>query len=70
MKQAERDDTLFEEIVDALQDGDDISISLIQRRFKTGYNLASGVFNKLLEAEFIELPDNHPLGVSKFYKNI
>jgi hypothetical protein len=52
------------EVLTTFNNGDDISISLIQRRCTCGFNSASRVFNKLLaEGTIVKTSQN---GVSKF----
>jgi len=51
-------------VFEIFNSGDDISIPLIQRRCKCGYNSAYRVFNNLLEDDLIMRGENKN-GVSK-----
>lgn len=51
-------------IFQMFKSGDDISISLIQRKCKTGYNSAYRTFENLVEDGLIERGEGN--GVSKF----
>lgn len=59
MLQTERDNDVFEQakayIENNLEKGDLFTPSEIQRRFKTGYNLASRVLQMLHDAKYIKL---------------
>ena len=49
------DDQLFAQVVDFLQETDEISISLLQRRFKIGYNRSARII-EFLEVRGMILP--------------
>lgn len=49
------DDTLYQDIITFVQDCDEISISLLQRQFRIGYNRSARIISKL-EADGIILP--------------
>jgi DNA segregation ATPase FtsK/SpoIIIE-like protein len=66
MLQSERDEQVVEDVKNWFKSGDDISIPIIQRKCKTGYNLAYRVYTKLVEdGIIIPPPKEHPHGVSK-----
>lgn len=43
----EEDDTIFNDVVSFLQEIDDVSISLLQRKFKIGYNRSARIIERL-----------------------
>ena len=49
------DDTLYQDIITFVQECDEISISLLQRQFRIGYNRSARIISKL-EADGIILP--------------
>lgn len=53
----ETDQQLYQQVVDMLQDCDEISISLVQRRFKIGYNRSARIF-EILEARGLIMPND------------
>lgn len=61
----EKDLTVFNQIKECFKSGDEISVSIIQRRFKLGYNAAWRVMDALL-SEKIVIPNENKFGVSKF----
>ena len=49
------DDTLYQDVLQFLQTIDEISISLLQRRFRIGYNRSARII-ELLESQGVILP--------------
>lgn len=60
-----RDAEIILQIKKTFKSGDDISTSIIQRKYLTGYNLATRVFNQLTTEGFINKAKKHPLEISK-----
>ena len=56
---------LINYVLETLKSGDDVSIPLIQRKFKTGYNDARNIFNNLKDEGRIISNENNPNGISK-----
>ena len=53
MTTEEKDDELRETIGTFMESGDEISISIIQRKFRTGYFLASRVLESYLKNGYV-----------------
>jgi Fic family protein len=62
--QMEQDVKTRTSVFQMFKSGDDISVSLIQKKCKVGYNSASRTFENLVEDGFIEKGNGN--GVSKF----
>ena len=62
--QIEQDSKTRKAVFEMFKSGDDISVSLIQRKCKVGYNSAYRTFENLLEDGLIEKGNVN--GVSKF----
>lgn len=62
--QEKQDETVMDLISIMFKSGDDISVSLIQRKCKAGYNSASRTFEKLINEGLITNEDSY--GQSKF----
>ena len=53
----ETDDQLYQEVLEFLQEVDEVSISLLQRKFRIGYNRSARIID-MLESEGIILPSD------------
>jgi hypothetical protein len=63
--QIEQDIQVRTAVFEAFNSGDDISIPLIQRKCRCGYNSAYRVLENLIEDDLVE-KSKTPNGVSKF----
>ena len=63
--QSKQDVDTLVSVLNNFGSGNDISISLIQRKCKCGYNSAYRVFEKLAKKGRIIRSETHPLGISK-----
>jgi len=64
MRIYEKEELVFNQIKESFKKNDDISISLIQRKFLIGYNSATRIIDKL-EAENIIIKNKNKFGVGK-----
>lgn len=66
---SDADDQLYKDIISYLNEIDEVSISLLQRRFKIGYNRSARII-EMLESQGYILPseNNKPRKVNKAYK--
>lgn len=64
MELQDKDLKVFNQIKECFKSGDEISISIIQRRFALGYNAAWRVMDALL-SEKIVIPNENKFGVSR-----
>jgi DNA segregation ATPase FtsK/SpoIIIE-like protein len=60
-----KESVVLNQIKECFISGDDISISIIQRRFALGYNSAGRIFDALVNEKLI-IRNSNFLGVSKF----
>lgn len=65
-KESYKEEEVIDSVKEDFESGDDISISIIQRKYALGYNAAGRVFDKLVNENFIKKPSGKfGFGVSK-----
>jgi DNA segregation ATPase FtsK/SpoIIIE-like protein len=64
MDNFEKEEKIVEQIKQCFKSGEEISISLIQRRFSLGYNAAWRVMDSLLSEKFV-IKNEKAIGISR-----